>query len=149
VRCARLAWLVVLAACPGIPQPIEAPQVSLRSATVAAAALEAELSVLNPNREGLVLEAVDWQLDVDDRPLARGRAELHVAIAAMAPALVSVRGTLSPGQEARLAEATRAGTPAVTLVGTLHLRAARGPVAATFYGPVAGAPLTSASAGVR
>ena len=69
-RARAVAALVLLAAaCPGVPRPLEAPQVELRAASLTADALAAELSVVNPNHEGLTLEAIDWQLDVDDQPL--------------------------------------------------------------------------------
>jgi hypothetical protein len=138
--------LVAAAACPGIPRPLEEPQVELRAAQVSAesAALAAELSVVNPNHEALVVEAIDWQLEVDDEPLARGRQEQRVDVAALAPAAVSLRGTLAPAQVAALAGH-------MTLSGTLHLRAARGLIAASFYGPVelAAARPTRASSAAR
>jgi hypothetical protein len=137
-RLALAVLLAAVAACPGIPRPLEEPQVELRAAQVSVdeAALAAELAVVNPNHEALTVEAVDWELDVDDEPVARGRQEQRVDVAALAPAAVRLRGALSPAQVAALGGH-------VTLSGTVHLRAARGLVAAEFYGPVeaaAGAP---------
>jgi len=143
VKRARLAAFVLLvaAACPGGVRPMETPLVELRSASLLDGALAAELLVVNPNHEGLVVEAVDWQLDVDEQPLARGRQDLRVVVAALAPAPVSLRGTLSPGQAAHL------GGGAATLSGTLHLRSSRGLVAASFYGAVEPAATRASSAG--
>jgi hypothetical protein len=117
--------LVVLAACPGVPQPLEEPHVELRAAEIVASSLSAQLSVVNPNHEALVAEAIDWQLEVDDEPIARGREDLHVDVAALAPASVSLHTTLPVA-------GPRAGHAALS--GTIHLRAARGLVAASFYG---------------
>lgn len=129
IRGLAVVALVCGAACPGVPQPLEEPHVELRSAEIVDSSLSVELAVVNPNHEALVAEAIDWQLEVDDAPVARGRSDLHVDVAALAPASVSVRTTLAsepPGLSS--------GHPALS--GTIHLRAARGLVAASFYGLV-------------
>ncbi len=128
--------------CPGIPRPLEAPQVELRAAALEGGALAAELSVANPNQVGLVVEAVDWELAVDDRTVARGRMEQHTEVAALSATSVSLRGLLSAGQAERVAGVAGGD---VTLAGTLHLRAPRGPVAASFFGPLERAATASVS----
>jgi hypothetical protein len=131
-RRAALVLLALACACPGLSRPIEAPQVSLGQASLEDAGFEAQLSVVNPNHERLQLEAIDWELAVDDRAVARGRSELRADIAAFAPTAVSLRGALTPGQRARLGDAASAAT----ISGTLHLRAPQGLVAAAFHGDV-------------
>jgi hypothetical protein len=133
---ARVALVALVAACPGVPRPLEEPRVEVRAADVVEAALSAELAVVNPNHEALVAVAVDWQLEVDDAPVARGREDLHVDVAALAPAAVSLRATLPAPP----------GTGHLALSGTLHLRDGKGFVAASFYGPVEPASRASSAA---
>lgn len=72
-----LVLLLGLAACGGLPANAVPPRVSvaevdLRSLGVIEQRFDVGLRVANPNDFGLVIEALDFELEVNGRPFARG-----------------------------------------------------------------------------
>lgn len=120
-----LALVVLLAACPGVMRPLEVPRADLRVVTLApdGAALDLDLAVTNPNSVALNLRAIDWEVQVDDTPVARGRLDLAATIPAKASA--PVRGAIA------VAVTLPVGAT-VYVSGTMHFETSSGDVAATF-----------------
>jgi LEA14-like dessication related protein len=131
-----LALALLLAACPRVVRPLEAPRVELRGVGGALPALELELAVQNPNDRALELRAIDWEIDVDGRTVARGRAEQVAPLPARAAAAVRAPITLGAGAAAAVRAAASAGGE-TRVAGALHFARAGGggAVMATFDAP--------------
>lgn len=87
----RWGWplLVLLAACPRVPAPVERPRVEV--AALASGDVPAlRLRIDNANDAVMTVRAIDWRLDVDGRPPIRGRARVELAIPAGGEALAEV-----------------------------------------------------------
>jgi LEA14-like dessication related protein len=133
-----IALLVVLAGCPGIPHPLERPRVDVHSVAVqdvsltSGVTLVAHLEVTNPNSVGLPLRAIDWQVSLDQKPIARGRVDLPATIPAKNSAPVDTTFTIGPGQAMNLVSALGAGPATIEVDGTMHFSTALGDLAAEF-----------------
>jgi hypothetical protein len=145
---APVAAAVALAAlsCAPLPTRPERPRVSVRAADVALASdggltLRLELDLANPNPAALTLRALDWEISVDDRPLARGRARAAATLAPRASTPATVEARVPPGAAARLIALRERGTP-LRVDGVLHFFSPGGDVAQAleWVSPPASAP---------
>lgn len=133
-----LATAALLApGCPGVARPLERPIVEPRAEVALGASgepviVELALHVVNPNGTALELRAVDWELLVDERPVARGRETRAEPLPARAARAVALVAQVGAGQSEWIREVEAGSGAAATVRGTLHFGSPRGPVAATF-----------------
>lgn len=145
VALAALTTLVALAACPRAPATFEAPYVTVRGVDTqpgdggAPLILRATFAIENPNRDALDVLAIDWELTVDDQPMARGRIERATAL----PACAQARCPASPlevelfvpaGAALRVRAALAEGGQA-RVTGLVHVTGPTGTTAASFGWP--------------
>lgn len=84
-----------LAACSGLPLNAKAPKISVAEVDVRSLGLleqrfDVGLRVANPNDFDLTLEALDFELEVNGRPFARGLSRVSTLIPAVSTTLLRV-----------------------------------------------------------
>jgi hypothetical protein len=121
--CAGLA--LSAAGCPRLPPPVPRPSVALERIARAGSSLRAHLRVHNRGDAALRLTAVDWELVLAGRPLARGRTRGGRSLAPGAHAALIVELAIPAPLEGELRRAA-AQRRAVELRGTVHLEDAGG-----------------------
>jgi len=94
-RLLMFCLLLGLAACSGLPLNAVAPKVSLAGVEVKSLSLfeqrfDAQLRVANPNDFDLTIEALEFELEVNGRPLATGLTRASALIPATSSALLRV-----------------------------------------------------------
>lgn len=90
-----LVLLLALAACGGLPTNAVPPRVSvaevdLRSLGVLEQRFDLGLRVANPNDFDLVIEALDFELEVNGRPFARGLSRVSTLVEAASTTLLRI-----------------------------------------------------------
>jgi hypothetical protein len=135
-----LAWAALSAACAAAPPRPEHPTVGARQAMLADTVdggldVVVRLDVVNRGRVSQELAAVDWELAVDERPVARGRDDARLELRAGGNAEARFSAHVKPGAAARV----RSLPGAITFSGVLHWQSRSGDVATTFTLPVSAA----------
>jgi LEA14-like dessication related protein len=87
--------LLGLAACSGLPLNAVAPKVSLAGVVIKSLGLfeqhfDVQLRVANPNDFDLTIEALEFELEVNGRPLANGLSRASTRIPAASSAVLGV-----------------------------------------------------------
>lgn len=126
----------LFAACPGVPEPLERPRVTVDEVAArpaGASTVRVHLSALNPNPWVLTARALDWQLSVDGVPAVRGRESLDVSIAARRTADIFWQMSIPAPAASAMSERAASGLT-YELRGTVHLFGQRGDIGATFHG---------------
>ncbi|MBI4509490.1 MAG: hypothetical protein HY698_07620 [Deltaproteobacteria bacterium] len=112
--------LLLGTACPGVPRPLEAPQVELRDVSLAEdpnRSLLFSWNVTNPNSRTVSVRAVDWEVSVGGKARARGRVSLEALVGPRASLELVAKAPLGPGLwEGLLAEASRGSARAHGIV---------------------------------
>ena len=121
--CAAVA--LCAAGCPRLPPPVPRPSVEVERIERAGSSLRAHLRVHNRGDAALRLTAVDWELVLAGRPLARGRTRGGRSLAPGAHAAVVVELAIPAPLEGELRR-TAAQRRAIELRGTVHLEDAGG-----------------------
>lgn len=118
------------AGCVRVATPLEPPRVTVREValdwTAAGLAARVDADVANVTARTLRLLAVDWTISADDRPLARGRAELGATVPARGATRVAIEAAVAPGQAAWMRERIGPGEAVLTVEGVLHFAAPGG-----------------------
>ena len=148
-----VAWigsLVAGSACGPAARPPERPVVTIRSAELISVAdgrldVRVEVEAVNPGGTALGAVAVDWELALDDRVRARGRADLDLPLAARGRGDGVFVGRVKPATAAKVRADRAAGAP-FRVDGLTHWRSPTGDVATPFAWEEGVVPISRAAA---
>jgi LEA14-like dessication related protein len=136
VRRLLLALLLLAAACPHasiVPEPPEARvrEVVELSDDEVALRFDVLLMIENPNAYACAVDAIDWELTVDDQAIARGRVTPTATLPGKLRSPLTVRLMVPAGAAARVRAALGAGGR-LGVSGMLHVHGGGSAQAGTF-----------------
>ncbi|HEX7842131.1 MAG TPA: LEA type 2 family protein [Kofleriaceae bacterium] len=139
-----VAWLPVFG-CSIFLRSMERPEVRVRDVSVASAGLtgvsgELKLDITNPNRVGIPLSGIDWQLSIGGARAATGRALLSQTIPARGVVPITTSLAIDARDAIAVASALVGGTRDYQVTATVHFSTAVGPldVAVRHAGTISG-----------